>query len=92
MCSSYIYPRSHALLCTAVTCPQPQSTCHLCLHVSATGGSGGSTAPCRGRGPGGGGRGGGGGGRGAGGAGDGRGGEDGRSDQPGLSPPRAAPH
>ena len=58
--------------------------------MSATGGSGGSTAPCRGRGPGGGGRGGGVG-RGAGGAGDGRG-EDGRSDQPGLSPPRAAPH
>ena len=55
--------------------------------MSATGGSGGSTAPCRGRGPGGGGRGGV-----AGGAGDGRGGEDGRSDQPGLSPPRAAPH
>ena len=89
MCSSYIYPRSHALLCTAVTCPQPQSTCH---HVSATGGSGGSTAPCRGRGPGGGGRGGGGGGGGgAGGHGDGRG-EDGRSDQPGLSPPRVVPH
>ena len=60
-------------------------------HVSATGGSGGSTAPCRGRGPGGGDRGGGGGGLGAGGAGDGRG-EDGRSDQPGLSPPRVAPH
>ena len=86
MCSSYIYPRSHALLCTAVTCPQQESTCR---HVSATGGSGGSTAPCRGRGPGGGDRGGGGGG--AGGLGDGRG-EDGRSDQPGLSPPRAAPH
>ena len=92
MCSSYIYPRSHALLCTAVTCPQQESTCR---HVSATGGSGGSTAPCRGPGPGGGGRGGGDG-RGAGGPGDGpgdgRGGEDGRSDQPGLSPPRVASH
>ena len=58
--------------------------------MSATGGSGGSTAPCRGPGPGGGGRGGGG--RGAGGPGGGRGGEDGRGDQPGLSPPRVAPH
>ena len=58
--------------------------------MSATGGSGGSTAPCRGHGPGGGGRGGGG--RGAGGPGGGRGGEDGRGDQPGLSPPRVKPH